>query len=145
MAVRIRLARHGRLHRPFFRIVAIDGRCHREGKANEVLGTYDPLLKDKTITIDMDGVARWVKQGAQISLPLVRLLKHEGFQVPAAAAKVANPGSKVKAKPTPKLTGEKGKYGTASRRAVRAHQAKLKAARKAAAATAAPAAEAPKA
>ena len=41
MAVRIRLARIGRTHRPFYRIVAIDSRCHRGGLANEILGTYD--------------------------------------------------------------------------------------------------------
>ena len=53
MAVRIRLSRFGRLHRPFYRIIAIDSRRHREGEASEVLGSYDPLLKDKNIVVDM--------------------------------------------------------------------------------------------
>ena len=45
MAVHIRLARLGRTHRPFYRVVAIDSRNHREGRAAEVLGTYDPMLE----------------------------------------------------------------------------------------------------
>ena len=148
MAVRIRLARHGRLHRPFFRVVAIDGRCHREGKTNEVLGSYDPQLKDKNLVVDIDRVKTWVEQGAQISLPLARLMKHQGYAVPSFTGKAKDSSpSKSKAAPTPKLASgaAKGKYGTASRRAVKAHQAKLKAARKAEAAKATPAAEAPKA
>ena len=47
MAVHIRLARLGRTHRPFYRVVAIDSRNHREGRAAEVLGTYDPMLAEK--------------------------------------------------------------------------------------------------
>ncbi|MFM2090105.1 MAG: hypothetical protein RLZZ127_594 [Planctomycetota bacterium] len=151
MAVRIRLARHGRLHRPFYRIVVLDGRVHREGKETEVVGIYDPLLKGKTITVDIERIGAWVAKGALVSEPLAKLLKHEGYTVPAfagkarakkaerAATKVA---AKAKAKPaakTPKLAGDKAKYGTASRRAVLKHAKAAKAAKKAAA----PAAEAP--
>ena len=44
MAVRIRLARHGRKKRPFYRIVAADGRAPRDGRYIERLGHYDPWL-----------------------------------------------------------------------------------------------------
>jgi len=36
----------GRKHRPYFRMVAIDGRAPRDGKVIEELGLYDPLVKD---------------------------------------------------------------------------------------------------
>ncbi len=151
MAVRIRLARHGRLHRPFYRIVVLDGRVHRGGKETEILGIYDPLLKAKTITIDMEKVGAWVAQGAQISVPLAKLLKHEGYTVPAFTGKAREKkaeragtklAAKAKAKPatkTPKLAGDKPRFGTASRRAALKHAKAVKAAKKAEAAPAAPA------
>lgn len=154
MPVRIRLSRFGRLHRPYFRIVACDGRVHREGKAQEVIGLYDPLRKDKNIEVDMAKVEAWVGRGAQISTALVNLLKHHGYKLPAAkvVAKAAKPAKKAD---KPKATA-KGTFVKASRRAVRAHQSKAKVVRKAAdaekaakaaadKAAAAPAAEQPKA
>ena len=165
MAVRIRLSRFGRLHRPYFRIVAIDGRCHREGKANEILGSYDPLLKDKNLQVDLAAVESWVNRGAQISLGLRNLLKFSGYQVPApkksAAAKPAAEakpaGAKAKPAGAKAKPAAKGTYRAPTRRALRKHAAKVKGVRKsalaaesaakaAAAAPAAPAAaETPKA
>ena len=155
MAVRIRLSRFGRLHRPYFRIVAIDGRCHREGKANEILGSYDPLLKDKNLQVDLVAVESWVNRGAQISTGLRNLLKFSGYQVPAprkTAAAAAKPAAKPAAAKTKPVA--KGTYRAPTRRALRKHAAKLKGVRKgalaaesaakaAAKAAAAPAAEAP--
>lgn len=158
MAVRIRLSRFGRLHRPYFRIVAIDGRCHREGRASEILGSYDPQLKDKNIAVDIAKVEEWVNRGAQISVGLRSLLKFQGYAVPEAkktvAAKAEKPAAKAKAK---KAAGkDKPKWVPPTRRALRKHAAKVKAVAKAALAAqvaakqaekpaeAAPAAEAPK-
>jgi small subunit ribosomal protein S16 len=131
MAVRIRLSRFGRLHRPYFRIVAIDKRCHREGKANEVLGYYDPLLKDKNIQVDMAKVEAWIGRGALVSEGLTNLFKHHGYALPAkpAAAKPAKTEKKPAAK-TPKK-GEKQPWVAPSRRALQKHAAKKKAEHKA--------------
>ena len=131
MAVRIRLSRFGRLHRPYFRIVAIDGRCHREGKANEILGSYDPLLKDKNIQIDMEKVQAWIARGALVSESLSNLLKHHGYPLPAkaAAAKPAKPAKKPAAK-APGKKGEKQPWVAPTRRSLRKHAAKLKGERK---------------
>lgn len=141
MSVRIRLARLGRKHRPFFRIVAIDRRCHREGVANEVLGTYDPLLAEKNINVNLDRVDAWVKEGAQISDSLASLLKHSGYAVPKTAAV----GRRVKKHKCPKGDGKT--WVPPTRRALRKHAAKVKAARLAEAAAkkaaAAPAEEKP--
>lgn len=156
MSVCIRLSRFGRLHRPLFRVVAIDKRCHREGMSNEIIGAYDPLKKDKNLELDTAKVESWVNRGAQISNGVRSLMKKFGYAVPAptktaaavapktaatktAAPKAAAPKAKLAAK-TPKKT-----YVAPTRRSLRQHAAKLKTARKAAAAsaTAAAAATAP--
>ena len=41
--VKIRLQRHGAKNRPFYRVVAIDERRQRDGRALEFLGTYNPI------------------------------------------------------------------------------------------------------
>ena len=47
MAARIRLKRMGRKNRAFFRIGVFDSRTRRDGRAIEMLGHYDPLVKDE--------------------------------------------------------------------------------------------------
>jgi small subunit ribosomal protein S16 len=152
MAVCIRLSRIGRTHRPYFRILAIDKRCHREGKHNEVLGVYDPLLKDKNLQVDVARVEAWVKQGAQVSEAVASLMKHNGYAVPTVkAAKATGPKAERATSEKKSAIGAKGvkqAWAPPSRRARLAHAAKVKAARKAEAAAAKPAdaaAEAPKA
>jgi len=46
VAVRIRMKKFGRRHRPFYRICAMDSRCARDGRVLEELGTYDPLVPE---------------------------------------------------------------------------------------------------
>ncbi len=138
MAVCIRLSRFGRLHRPFFRIVAIDRRNAREGLSNEVLGTYDPALDDgKAISVKTDRVEAWLGKGAILSEALTSLFKHHGIPV-----KLPVSGKlKVKAKDKggPKKDGKK--FVPATRRALKKHEAKLKTERKAKAAAEAAAAK----
>ena len=141
MSVCIRLSRFGRLHRPLFRVVAIDKRCHREGMSNEIIGAYDPLKKDKNLELDTAKVESWVNRGAQISNGVRSLMKKFGYAVPAptktaaAAPKASAPKAKVATKTaakTPKKT-----YVAPTRRSLRQHAAKLKTERKAATAAAA--------
>jgi small subunit ribosomal protein S16 len=66
MAVKIRMTRMGRRHRPFFRINAIDSRCSRDGKILEKLGHYDPVEKDKEkqIVLNVERIRYWLDKGA---------------------------------------------------------------------------------
>ena len=66
MAVKIRMTRLGRRHRPFFRINAIDSRTPRDGRILEKLGHYDPLEndKEKQIVLDVERVRFWLDNGA---------------------------------------------------------------------------------
>ena len=62
MSVVLRLSRQGSKKRPFYRIVAADKRCPRDGKFIELLGTYDP--RTKVLKLDGERFDRWVKVGA---------------------------------------------------------------------------------
>ena len=66
MAVKLRMARIGRRHRPFFRINAVDGRTPRNGKVLEKIGHYDPIEKniDKQIVLDTERIKYWLDKGA---------------------------------------------------------------------------------
>ena len=77
MAVRIRMKPMGRIHRKFFRIVAIDARQPTGGRDLEILGTYDPFApdKNKTVTLVPDRIKYWQSVGAQVSEKVEVLLK----------------------------------------------------------------------
>ena len=66
MAVKIRLARIGKKHAPFFRIVAIDSRKKRDGAYLETLGTYD-VLKGALVQFNVERINDWVSKGAILS------------------------------------------------------------------------------
>lgn len=69
VAVCIRMKQFGRHKRHFFRIVAIDKRRARDGSVLEVLGTYDPFVKDKEarVTLKPSRIKHWVSKGAKPS------------------------------------------------------------------------------
>lgn len=77
MAVRIRMKRMGRTHRPFYRICIMDQRKARDGQAIEEIGTYDPMVLDKSkrVTLKMDRVEHWISVGAQPSERVATLIR----------------------------------------------------------------------
>ena len=82
MVVRIRLARFGRKHRPFYRIVVADARSPRDGRHIERVGTYDPLPgKDgiKEVRIRAERIRYWMACGAQPSSKVAWLLGKAGI------------------------------------------------------------------
>ncbi len=64
MAVKIRLQRRGRRHRPFYAIVVADSRAPRDGKFIEKLGYYDPTTNPATIELNFDRALYWLQVGA---------------------------------------------------------------------------------
>ena len=52
MPVKIRLQRHGKKGKPYYWIVAADGRSKRDGKYLEKLGAYNPNTDPATIELD---------------------------------------------------------------------------------------------
>ena len=77
MAVRIRMKRMGRKHRPYYRIVAIDHRQPRDGRVIEELGSYDPMVKntDERVKMNLERVDYWTGVGALPSENVAVLLK----------------------------------------------------------------------
>src|SRR5690606_31939920 len=77
VAVRIRMKRMGRTHRPFFRICVMDARSPRDGKAIEELGHYDPMVREKSarVKLDIERVDYWISVGAQPSEKVAALIK----------------------------------------------------------------------
>ena len=65
--VRIRLLRAGAKKRPFYRVIAIDQRRKRDGRALEFLGTYNPIAEPAEIKLKTDRIEAWTAQGAQLS------------------------------------------------------------------------------
>ncbi|MEO5657302.1 MAG: 30S ribosomal protein S16 [Nitrospiria bacterium] len=85
--VKIRLARHGRHKRPFYRIVVADSCSPRDGRFIEVLGTYDPLLAESAgVRVDIAKARGWLTQGAQATDTVRQLLKRAGIGAPAPQA-----------------------------------------------------------
>ena len=78
MPARIRLQRHGKKNQPFYHIVVADGRAPRDGKFIEKLGTYNPLTNPATIELNFDSAVEWVKNGAQPSDTVRRILSYKG-------------------------------------------------------------------
>jgi len=64
MAVRMRLARHGRKKRPFYRLVVADQRAPRDGDYIEQIGTYDPMKEPSEIKIEEERALYWLGNGA---------------------------------------------------------------------------------
>jgi small subunit ribosomal protein S16 len=80
VAVRIRMKKMGRRHRPFYRICAIDSRSPRNGRAIEELGTYDPMIPDtdaRAVLVN-DRIKYWLSVGATPSDKVGVLIKKYG-------------------------------------------------------------------
>jgi small subunit ribosomal protein S16 len=74
LAVAIRLTRVGATKRPAYRVIAIDKRRSRDGRALEILGFYDPLTEPATVQLETDKIKAWIGKGAQPSETVVKLM-----------------------------------------------------------------------
>ncbi|MFM9965652.1 MAG: 30S ribosomal protein S16 [Planctomycetaceae bacterium] len=110
MSVRIRMTRMGRKHRPFYRIVVIDRQKAREGKSIEEVGTYDPMVKDKSarVKLKMDRIEYWQSVGATPSDRVATLIKKvkNNRWTDQGAAPVLTPQKPPKAPPTAEAPAE---------------------------------------
>jgi len=65
MSVKIRLARKGRKHYPYYHILVADSRAPRDGKYLQQIGSYNPNTKPAEVNLDIEAVLSWLKKGAQ--------------------------------------------------------------------------------
>ncbi len=78
MAVKIRLARHGKKGYAFYHIVVTDVRSPRDGRLIEQIGTYNPNTNPATIVLDGEKALTWLNNGAQPTTTARRILSYEG-------------------------------------------------------------------
>ena len=117
MAVKIRLTRLGKKKQPVYRVVVMDSRKARDGKYIEQIGRYAPLDNPSLIEIDNEKALKWLKEGAQPTDRVRKLLEISGawteFRIargdihtvdsgPASQSKdEAEPEAKVETEPEP--------------------------------------------
>lgn len=80
--IRIRLARLGRKHLPFYRIFIAEAKAKRDGRHIDVVGYYDPIPApdgNKHVGLNFDKIKYWLAVGAQPSAPVTRILERVGL------------------------------------------------------------------
>ena len=78
VAVKIRLKRMGKIRAPFYRVVVMDSRTKRDGRAIEEIGKYHPTEEPSLIQIDSERAQYWLSNGAQPTEAVAALLKITG-------------------------------------------------------------------
>ena len=78
MAVKIRLKRMGKIRAPFYRVVVMDSRVKRDGRAIEEIGKYHPTEEPSLIDINSERALHWLGRGAQPTEAVEALLKVTG-------------------------------------------------------------------
>ena len=82
----IRLARFGAKKKPSYRLVVIDKERARNSRSVEVVGFYNPVSQPHVVSLKHDRIQHWIKNGAQPSGTVTRLLKNNPAPAPAPAA-----------------------------------------------------------
>ncbi|HOE03627.1 MAG TPA: 30S ribosomal protein S16 [Bacteroidales bacterium] len=81
MALKIRLARHGRKSFAYYHIVVADSRSPRDGRFVERIGSYNPNTNPATIDLDFDKALTWLQNGAQPSDTCRLILSYKGVMM----------------------------------------------------------------
>lgn len=87
MAVKLRLKRGGAKQRPFYRIVAADSRCARDGRFIDSIGTYNPIPSNYELTVDEEKALYWLNNGAQPTDTVKSLFTKKGIMAKYVASK----------------------------------------------------------
>jgi small subunit ribosomal protein S16 len=110
------LTRVGATKRPAYRVIAIDKRRSRDGRALEILGFYDPLTEPATVQLDRAKIQDWIGKGAQPSETVVKLMR-QAERDAAAGAEADKPKRPTRAtapkKPSKKAQSKKAQAAEA--------------------------------
>ncbi|WP_346843654.1 30S ribosomal protein S16 [uncultured Rothia sp.] len=99
MAVKIRLKRMGKIRDPRYRVVVMDSRKKRDGRAIEEIGIYQPTEQPSLVQIDSERAQYWLSVGAQPSDQVRALLKLTGDWAKFKGEKSESTLKPVEAKP----------------------------------------------
>jgi small subunit ribosomal protein S16 len=78
VAVKIRLKRIGKKRAPHYRIVVMDARAKRDGRAIEEIGKYNPKTEPSFIHVESDRAQYWLSVGAQPTEAVQAIFKASG-------------------------------------------------------------------
>ena len=78
MATKIRLKKFGKIRTPHYRVVIMDSRTRRDGRAIEEIGLYSPKADPSIIQINSERAQYWLGVGAQPTEAVIALLKRTG-------------------------------------------------------------------
>ena len=81
----IRLARFGAKKKPTYRVVVIEKERARNSRSVEVVGHYNPVATPAQVQLNHERIDYWLKQGAQPSDTVSRLLRTNPAPAPAVA------------------------------------------------------------
>jgi small subunit ribosomal protein S16 len=109
VAVKIKLARFGKIREPYYRIVVADSRTRRSGRVIEAIGKYHPKLEPSLIEVDSERAQYWLGVGAQPTEPVLGLLKVTGDWQKFKGL----PGAEGTLKPQPEKIDKKTRYEAA--------------------------------
>jgi small subunit ribosomal protein S16 len=82
----IRLARVGARKQPYYRVVVIDKERARDGRALEVVGTYNPRTSPASVDLKRERIDYWVSKGAQLSGRVEKLYSAAAAPAPSGTA-----------------------------------------------------------
>jgi small subunit ribosomal protein S16 len=109
VAVKIKLARLGKIREPFYRVVVADSRTRRGGRAIELVGKYQPKAEPSLIDINSERVQYWLGVGAQPTESVLALLKVTGDWQKFKGL----PGAEGTLKPQPEKVDKRARYEAA--------------------------------
>lgn len=82
MSTRIRLKRFGTRKRPYYRLVVVDSREPRDGRAIEEVGLYHPIeIEENQLNLKEDRIREWIEKGARPSDTVRKLLNKKNFHI----------------------------------------------------------------
>ena len=85
--VTVRLSRGGAKKKPFYHITVADSRRARDSRFIERIGFFNPLAKgqEERLRLDLERMAFWQSQGAQVSVRVSTLAKDAAAAVTTEA------------------------------------------------------------
>jgi small subunit ribosomal protein S16 len=96
--LKIKLFPRGKKHQRTFRIVVAEARSKSNGNVVTDIGFYTP--QSKTLQIDKDSLAKWIKNGAQLTTGVDHLLNPTKFPKKIKPKK-ETPPKEIKPEPKP--------------------------------------------
>ena len=109
MAVKIKLARYGKIREPYYRVVVADSHTRRSGRAIETIGRYNPKADPSIIEIESERAQYWLGVGAQPTEAVVALLSVTGDWQTFKGL----PGTEGSLKPQPEKVDKRALYDAA--------------------------------